>query len=248
MKRGTLRGWIILLVLFSVYITLILWEPGWEKALKTLFPKETVHLYARSSLARLVAEHVLLVFAASGMATIAGVAAGIFVTREAGRPFRPAADDLSSIGQTFPPVAVLALAVPVTGFGFKPAVLALFLYGVMPVLRNTITGLESVSEETKDAALGMGMRPWQLLLQVELPLALRVIMGGVRITTVINIGTATIAATIGAGGLGAPIVSGLIGHNPAVILEGAVAAALLALLADAVLGQLEQTLGWNATE
>ncbi|MGC9490215.1 MAG: ABC transporter permease [Thermovirgaceae bacterium] len=243
MKRGTRRGWITLFVLCSAYAVLVYWEPGWERALQTLFPEETVHLYARSNLAGLVAEHVLLVLFASGLATFAGVATGIFVTRKAGRPFRPAADDLSSIGQTFPPVAVLALAVPVTGFGFKPAALALFLYGVMPVLRNTITGLESVAEETKDAALGMGMRPWQLLFQVELPLALRVIMGGVRTTTVINIGTATIAATIGAGGLGAPIVSGLIGHNPAVILEGAVATALLALLADAILGQLERSLG-----
>lgn len=243
MKKAIDHGWFILAGLAAVYAALVSWEPGWEVVLKHLFPEESVHLYARSSLIRLVAEHILLVFVASGLATMAGVAAGILVTRDAGRPFRPAADDLSSMGQTFPPVAVLALAVPMTGFGFKPAALALFLYGIMPVLRNTITGLESVPEEAKDAALGMGMRPWQLLVQVELPLALRVIMGGVRITTVINIGTATIAATIGAGGLGAPIVSGLIAHNPAIILEGAVATALLALLADAILEQLEKTLG-----
>lgn len=236
------HGWMPLLLLASAYAALVFWEPGWEAVLKFLFPRESVHLYTRSSLARLVAEHILLVLTASGLATVAGITIGIFVTRKAGRPFRPVVGDLSSAGQTFPPVAVLALAVPVTGFGFKPAALALFLYGIMPVLRNTITGLDSVSEEMKDAALGMGMRPWQVLASVELPLALRVIMGGVRITTVINIGTATIAAAIGAGGLGAPIVSGLIGHNPAVILEGAVAAALLALLADALLGQIERVL------
>jgi len=242
MKERSLRGWIPVLLAVAAYVVLVHWETAWETVLKFLFPGETNRLYTRSSLARLVWEHLVLVTVASGLATLAGVLIGIFVTRSTGRSFRPVADDLSSVGQTFPPAAVLALAVPATGFGFKPAMLALFLYGIMPVLRNTITGLESVPDETKDAALGMGMRPWQLLLGVELPLALRVIMSGIRITTIINIGTATIAATIGAGGLGAPIVSGLISHNPSIILEGAVAAELLALLADAVIEQVERSL------
>ncbi|MDT8285375.1 MAG: ABC transporter permease, partial [Thermovirgaceae bacterium] len=150
--------------------------------------------------------------------------------------------DITSIGQTFPPVAVLALAVPSLGFGFRPALFALLLYGLMPVLQNTVTGLRTIDPEILDAALGIGMRPAQSLFKVELPLALPVIMGGVRTSAVISVGTATIGATIGAGGLGAPIISGLISQNPALVLQGALSAAMLAVLVDSLLGRLEEVL------
>jgi osmoprotectant transport system permease protein len=140
------------------------------------------------------------------------------------------------MGQTFPPVAVLAVAVPVVGFGFKPTIIALFLYGLLPVLRNTITGLESVSPDILEASYGMGMTPLQVLTGVELPLAAPVVMAGVRISTVINIGTAALGATIGAGGLGKPIIAGLIGENPAYILEGAILVGFFAIIVDMGLG------------
>jgi osmoprotectant transport system permease protein len=178
----------------------------------------------------------------SALATLLGVTAGIIVTRKRGRDFLPVVDDITSIGQTFPPVAVLALAVPALGFGFTPTIFALFLYGLMPVLHNTVAGLLEIQPEVMDAAEGLGMRPSQILFTVELPLALPVIMGGIRTSAVISVGTATIGATIGAGGLGAPIISGLISQNPAVVLHGAVPAALLAILVDKVLGEAEASM------
>ncbi len=170
------------------------------------------------------------------MATIAGLLAGIFATRPTGRDFLPAVNALSSIGQTFPPVAVLAIAVPVVGFGFKPTIIALFIYGLLPVVRNTIAGIESLDPGVLEAARGMGMTPAQVLTRVELPLASPVIMAGVRLSAVINIGTATLGATIGAGGLGKPIMAGLIGENPAFILEGAILVGFFAIIVDTALG------------
>ena len=140
-------------------------------------------------------------------------------------------------------MAVLALAVPLVGFGFRPTVLALFLYGILPVLTNTIAGLEGVPAETLEAAEGMGMTPWQVLTRVQAPLALPVILAGVRTSVVINVGTATVGAVIGAGGLGTAIVAGLVRENPSFVLQGALGAALLALLLDRALGLLERAAG-----
>lgn len=213
----------------------------WSWAFHHLFPGLDPLVYPMAPLSELVGEHLLLVLLSSGAATVAGVAAGVFVTRPGGRDFLAAVDALSSIGQTFPPVAVLAVAVPVLGFGFKPTILALFLYGLMPIVRNTIAGLEAVDPYALEAARGMGMTPFQRLLRIELPLAAPVILAGIRISTVINVGTATLGATIGAGGLGKPIIAGLVGDNPAYILEGAILVGLLAVL-------LDTSLGWAAGE
>jgi osmoprotectant transport system permease protein len=178
------------------------------------------------------------VLVSSGLATLLGLATGIAVTRSRGRDFLPAVSALASMGQTFPPVAVLAISVPVVGFGFKPTIIALFLYGLLPIVRNTITGIDSVAADVLEAAGGMGMTPFQVLRFVEIPLAMPVILAGIRISTVINMGTATLGATIGAGGLGKPIIAGLIGENPAFILEGAILVGLFAIIVDTALGML----------
>lgn len=125
------------------------------------------------------------------------------------------------------------------GFGFAPTILALFLYGLLPIVRNTVTGLQSIPETVVDAAQGMGMGPTQTLLNVEMPLAARVILAGIRISVIINIGTAMIGATIGAGGLGSPIVAGLVENNIAYVIEGALPAAMLAILVDRLLANVE---------
>jgi osmoprotectant transport system permease protein len=150
------------------------------------------------------------------------------------------AGDIGSLAQTVPPVAVLALAVPFIGFGVKPALVALCLYSVLPVLRNTIAGLESVPAPVLEAAAGTGMTGPQVLLRVELPLAFRVIMAGIRTSVVVNVGTATVGAIVGAGGLGTPIVAGLVRENPAFVLQGAVSAALLAIFLDQLLARAER--------
>jgi len=197
----TLSPCIYSLLLLSAYAGLLSAEPLWETTLRLAFPTQASVLYERASMQRLAGEHLALVGLSSVLSTLLGVVGGILVTRKNGRDFIPVVDDITSIGQTFPPVAVLALAVPALGFGFRPVLFALFLYGLMPVLQNTVTGLRSVRPEILDAALGMGMRPAQSLFKVELPLAMPVIMGGIRTAAVISVGTATIGATIGAGGL-----------------------------------------------
>ena len=207
--------------------------------LASLFPDTPDVIYARATVSRLIVEHLYLVAVSSAAATAVGLILGVVVTREAGRPFLPLAQDASSLAQTFPPVAVLALAVPVLGFGFTPTVVALFVYSVLPVIKNTIAGIQAVPVDVREASVGMGMRPHERLLRTELPLAARVIMAGVRTSAVLNVGTATIGATIGAGGLGRIIIAGLVRDNTAWVLTGAVVAATLALLIDWVLARVE---------
>jgi osmoprotectant transport system permease protein len=155
------------------------------------------------------------------------------VTRPGGKPYRPLVESLVAIGQTFPPVAVLALAVPLIGFGERPAYIALALYGLLPMLQGVIAGLESTPSPVRDAATGLGLRPWQVFRSVEVPLAAPIVLAGVRTSVTINIGTAAIAATVGAQNLGSPIIIGLSGFNTPYILQGALLTGLLAISADA---------------
>ncbi len=235
------RGWIIFAALLGVFILILFIPEAWRGFLRVLFPEEREVLFGRASLPVLVLEHLILVIISSSIAVSLGIIAGISVTRPWGRDFLDIANDLSSLGQTIPPVAVLALAVPLIGFGTKPTIIALVLYSILPVIRNTISGIDSVNPIAIDAAYGMGMKRHQVLYKIELPIAMRVIFAGIRISVVINIGTATIGATVGAGGLGTPIVSGLVRENPAIVLQGALTSALLALIIDRFLALLEQS-------
>ena len=241
-KRSRVLSWVLLGLFLLAFVLLISNMVWWESFLRWLFPGEKQVLHPRGTLLELVTEHLWMVIVSSGLATIIGISIGVLVTRPMGRQYLPLVSSLSSLGQTFPPVAVLALAVPLLGFGFKPTVAALLLYGLLPILRNTIVGIENIPADVREAAYGMGMSSWQVLFRIELPLALKVIMSGIRISVVINIGTATVGATIGAGGLGSPIIAGLVAENPAFVLEGAIPAALLAFSADALLGNIEKTI------
>ncbi len=203
-----------------------------------LFPALQRPLFALDSLPDLLLGHVVVVTASSAAAVLLGVGAGLFVTRPAGAEFRGMVATIVAIGQTFPPVAVLAVAVPLIGFGFEPAFFALLLYGLLPILESTVAGLASVPTEAREAARGMGMGEGALLRKVELPLAAPVILAGIRTSVIINVGTATIASTVGARTLGLPIIVGLNGANPAYILQGAIPAALLAVVLDLAFGRL----------
>lgn len=213
-------------------------------ALEPLFawvqPDTSRVIYERESFAFLLYDHLLLVVVSAVIGTIAAVAGGIFATRQAGRDFLPLVSQVASIGQTFPPVAVLALAVPVLGFGEAPILLALILYGLLPILRNTLAGLEGIDPAVREAALGMGMSPLQVLLRVELPLAGKVILAGIRTSVTINIATAAIGSTIGARTLGDPVIAGLVNGNTAYVLQGAILIGLLALTADSLFEALER--------
>jgi osmoprotectant transport system permease protein len=161
-----------------------------------------------------------------------GWAAGVFATRPAGRAFRPMIETIVAMGQTIPPVAVLAIAAPLIGFGEAPALIALALYGLLPVVQQTLAGLDAVPDDVLDAATGLGMTPTQRLWQIEWPLAWPVVLSGVRTSVVINIGTAAVASTVGAKTLGSPIIIGLSGFNTAYVLQGAVLVGLLAVVVD----------------
>lgn len=232
----------ILAILLVSALSALFFSPSlMEKFLSFLFPSLTDLLYPRATVLQMAGEHLLLVGVSSVFAVGAGLLGGIFVTRKWGRDFLPMVQDLSSLMQTYPPVAVLALTVPLVGFGFTPAVIALVLYSILPVLNNTVTGLNSISDDVLDAARGMGMSPFQVLFSVEIPIAAPVIMGGIRTSVIINVGTATLGSIVGAGGLGAPIVSGLVRNNNAFVFQGAFATAVLALTLDRIFAILEKS-------
>jgi len=197
-----------------------------------MFPALDRPIYQQESFIALVLAHLQIVAVSSGAAALIGVGLGIAVTRQAGREFRPLVETLVAMGQTFPPVAVLAVAAPLIGFGELPALIALSLYGLLPIVRSTIAGIEYVPAATQEAATGLGMSAGQRLWQVELPLALPVIVSGIRTSTLINVGTAAIASTVGAKTLGSPIIVGLSGFNTAYVLQGAVLVGLLAISID----------------
>ena len=243
--NARLTRWLLLAVLTAAFVAVLSDMGLWEAVLRFLFPGETQVLHPRAPLLVLVWEHVRLVAISSGLTILIGVPLGVWVTRPGGRQLLPVVSNVTSFGQTFPPVAVLALAVPSLGFGLLPTVVALFLYGLLPVVRNTIAGLDAVPRGVLDAAYGMGMSRFQALLKVEIPLAGRAILAGVRTSVVINIGTAMIGAVIGAGGLGSPIVAGLVQDNIAFVIEGALPAAMLAILADQLLANVEKEVAYS---
>ena len=187
-------------------------------------------IYDQGNLLSLALWHVVTVIAAAFASALVAVALGVFVTRPVGAQFLPLSRAMVNFGQTFPPVAVLAIAVPLVGFGQVPTLIALFAYGLLPVFENTIAGLEGCPRATLDAADGMGMSPGQRLLGVELPLALPLILEGVRLSLVINVGTATIGSTVAAKGLGEVIIAGLLSNHTAFVLQGGLVTAMMAIL------------------
>lgn len=199
-------------------------------------------IYSRDSVFNLLLWHLIAVLLAIAAATLVALIGGIWVTRASGREFLPLARAIANLGQTFPPVAVLALAVPALGFGLTPTLVALFLYGMLPIYENTVTGLQQVPSKVTDAARGMGMSPRQQLWFVELPLALPLIVAGIRISLVISIGTATIGSTVATKGFGEVIIAGLLTDNMAFVLQGAIMVALMAIIIDALLQRLERRL------
>ena len=240
MFNPQLRHWVILAISSVAFVVLLSNMSWWETVLEFLFPQQSGLIYPRANLLVLVGEHLRLVAISSGFTILLAIPLGIWVTRPSGKNFLPIVNNLTSFGQTFPPVAVLALAVPLFGFGLVPTVIALFLYGLLPVVRNTIAGLRAVPADFLEVAYGMGMSRMRALIRVEIPLAARVILAGVRISVIINVGTAMIGAVIGAGGLGSPVIAGLVQFNTAYIIEGAVPAALLAVLLDQLLANIEK--------
>ncbi|WP_018465693.1 ABC transporter permease [Calidithermus timidus] len=225
---------------------LFAYQDLWKQTLAALFPNQTP-LFERQTLLALALEHLAITATAGFLVLLVGLPLAIWVARPSGAAFRPLVENLVAVGQTFPPVAVLALALPFVGFGPNGAILALFLYGLLPVVRNTLEGLAAVPQDVLEAASGVGYSPLQRLWRVEIPLALPVILSGIRTSVVLVLATATVAPLIGGGGLGVPIVAGLAVGNQAFVSEGAIAVALLAILLDWTFARLEAILTpWRA--
>jgi osmoprotectant transport system permease protein len=197
----------------------------------------TGHLWVR------VREHVALCAVSTALAVAVAVPAGVAATRPRLRRLAPPLLLVANVGQSVPTIAVLALAFSVTGIGFRTAVIGLWAYSLLPVLRNTVAGLAGVDPSVVEAARGMGLSPAQVLRRVELPLAWPVLMAGVRTAAVVNVGTAALATFVGAGGLGALIVVGLDNQRDRILYTGAALTALLALGVDWALAALGQLTG-----
>ncbi len=232
------RHWSVPLIWLALLLALTFGMSQLEALLRLIEPDTRQVLYQRTSLATLLGQHVFVVAVASVLAIVLGVGGAIAVTRPAGRDFLPLVAQVASIGQTFPPVAVLALAVPALGFGTLPIIVALLLYGLLPIVRNTLAGLSGIDPGVHEAARGMGMTRGQILRQVELPLAAPVIFAGIRTSVTINIATAAIGATVGASNLGDPIISGIVNGNTAYIVQGALLIGLLAITVDSTFERL----------
>ncbi|HEX6966521.1 MAG TPA: glycine betaine ABC transporter substrate-binding protein [Gemmatimonadaceae bacterium] len=210
-----------------------------ERAATERSPSFGAYLWGRrATLLSLTRRHLLLVALSLGAAIVVAVPLGLLLER-ARTSAQPV---IRAIGllQTIPGIALLAFMIPLLGIGVIPALVALFLYSLFPILQNTYAGVRDASPEAVDAARALGMTTGQILRLVRLPLAAPVIMAGIRTAAVIDVGTATLAAFIGAGGLGEPIVAGLALSDTRMILSGAIPAALLALIVDGVLGAVER--------
>ena len=194
-----------------------------------------------SELFALTREHIFLVFVSTAFAILIGVPLGVLLTRK--ESLRTPILGFANVMQTVPSLALFGLLIPIPligGIGAKTAIIALALYALLPVIRNTVTGILGVDAKLREAAVAMGMTDWQVLKMVELPLALPVMLTGIRVAVVISVGVATIAAAVGAGGLGTYIFRGLRQNDNNLLLAGAISSAILALSADFGIGLIEK--------
>ena len=198
----------------------------------------TFMLEQREKLLEQTLTHIGLTFISLLIAVLIGVPLGILIARKI--KYAGTVLGLAGILQTIPSIALLGVMIPLLGIGPKPAIVALFLYALLPIIRNTYTGIKEVDASITDAAKGMGMSNLQILTKVKLPLAMPVLLAGIRTATVINVGVATLAAYIAAGGLGEFIFGGIALNNSNMILAGAIPAALLAILFDYLLSRLQK--------
>lgn len=224
MRLGWLLATPVLLAVAALAVTA--WGQGGERT-----PGESAVL-ASTHLGEKAAEHARLSLVSTAMAVAVAVPVGVAASRARLRPLRGPALFAANLGQTVPTIAFLALMFTVTGLGWRTAVLALWAYSILPVLRNTLAGLSSVDPAVVEAARGMGMSPAEVLRRIELPLARPVIVAGIRTAVVVNVGTAALASFVGAGGLGEIIQVGLTNQQDRILVVGASLTALLALTAD----------------
>lgn len=235
-------GLIVRLSVLLLLVAFVVSPQSFAWALLPLTKNGQPAIYVQNSLLSLTLSHLAFVAIATVASTLVAVGLAIMVTRPFGAEFLPLSRSLANIGQTFPPVAVLALCVPILGFGAGPTLVALFLYGLLPIFENALTGLTTLPPSVTEAARGVGMTGRQRLFGVELPLATPVILAGIRLSVVISVATATIGSTVAASTLGEVIIAGLLSNNIAFVLQGGLVVGVMAVLIYDALAALERAL------
>jgi osmoprotectant transport system permease protein len=235
-------GVVIRLVILALLVAFVVTPQSFAFVFEPLTRNNQPAIYTQNSLLNLTVSHLTIVAIATVLATALAVGLAVLVTRPFGAEFLPLSRSIANIGQTFPPVAVLALAVPVLGFGAAPTLVALFLYGLLPIFENALTGLTTLPPTVTEAARGVGMTDRQRLVGVELPLATPVILAGIRLSVVISIATATIGSTVAASTLGEVIIAGLLSNNIAFIAQGGLVVGVIAVLIYDGLSAVERML------
>lgn len=228
---------IVIFILTLLLLALVIFSQGFEELLNLVFSSKNTG-GSRTPLSTYFIEHIWMVFLSSMIAIVIGLTLGIFVTTSYGAEFKELLLKVASFGQSFPSPALLALTVPILGYGIEGALIALVVYALMPIIYNVVIGIEEVPKDVIDAAKGMGMTEFEIYLNVKIPLALNVILGGIRTALVINISAATLTAAIGAGGLGVLVVNGVRTFDMVLILEGSIPVTLLAIIVDLTLKQI----------
>jgi osmoprotectant transport system permease protein len=233
------RRWLAVLFWLTLLLLAVYRFEWMEGFLAEAFGSKQV-LRQRAALSDYMLQHLYLVLISTGISTALGLSLGLSVRFRALSEFREPLLRAATFLQTVPSVAVLALSVPMLGYGQTPVVIALVFYGLLPILRNTIQGMDAVPGDVLISAAGMGMTPMQRLVRVQWPLALPAILAGIRTSVIINISAATIGAAVGAGGLGVLIVNGIRSMDVTMIIKGALPVSLLALLASSLFNIMER--------
>lgn len=239
------KGLIAVVLLTIVLALIVIYSKQFETLLYRYFSSKSTE-GSRTPLVVYFIEHIKIVLSSSFIAVILGIVLGTFVTTSYGNEFKELILKTVNLGQSFPSPALLALAVPILGYGVKGALIALVVYALMPIIYNVVIGIEEVPKDVVDAAKGMGMTEQEIYIKVKIPLALNVILGGIRTAIVINISATTLAAAVGAGGLGVLVVNGVKTFDMVLILEGAIPVILLAVIVELLLKELQEALIWNA--
>lgn len=242
--KSNRRGLIVAAILTIVLASIVVYSKEFESVLYKYFSSKSTE-GSRTLLVVYFVEHIWMVLLSSLIAVALGTVLGLFVTTSHGREFKELLLKAVSLGQAFPSPALLALAVPILGYGIRGALIALVVYALMPIIYNVVIGIEEVPKDIIDAAKGMGMTESQIYIKVKIPLALNVILGGIRTALVINISATTLAAAVGAGGLGVLVVNGVRTFDMVLILEGAIPVTLLAIIVELLLKELQKKLIWS---
>ena len=231
--RSWVKNRVVILYTFLFFIWIFRFD--WIKNTILFFLDSKTNIIQRTSLSTLAYQHLTIVLISTFLSIIIGLSLGIWVRLSRSQELRQLILQFSTIGETLPTAAIIALSVPLLGYGNIPLILALCIYGILPIVRNTIVGLDTIPNDIQEAAQGIGLTRLEQLIRVDIPIALPAIFTGIRIATVINVSAATIGATVGAGGFGVMIIAGIRTYDTLMVIQASVPVILMALWFDRIL-------------